>query len=213
MLNAQKKPHRVSDDWVTPLLERMLQWIGEWPAMAHVCVAAILTPAFFWFYVQKRMSLALVILVASIVFAYCGIATLYREWHYLRAIEQFSKGRTAYRHREMEHLVSGIYHLQGYKVRPAVGDLARRDVDLVAEKGKKTILIQFNHWNEDTLQWKSIEAPHRAALELKAAAMVIIAFGHWSENIASFVALKEVILMDLATLRDLANQAMGMTAQ
>jgi hypothetical protein len=208
MSNTQKPSRRPNDDWVTPLLERTIQLIAEWPAMAHICVAGILTSAFFWFYAQKRMSLALIILIAGVAFACRGITSLYRDWRYFRAVEQFSKGRTTYRYREMEHLITGIYHLQGYKVRSTVGNLShlsRQDVDLVAKKGKEIILIQFNHWNEDALPWRSVEAPHRAALELNATGVVLICFGR-VEEVTNYANLKEIHLLTHSALSTLVQQ-------
>jgi hypothetical protein len=199
-----KKPPK-PDDWLTPILEQM----AEWPAVAHICIAAMTVPGFFWLYNKKWMILSLVTFFASIAFAYWGLLALYREWRYMRAIEAFVKGKTTYRLPEMERLVAGLFHLQGYKVQAALGDLSRQDVDLIATKKKEVLLIQFNHWNEDVLPFKAVQALHVAALALKASGTVLVCFGAFTGEVLEYATLKEMNLMDLEALQTFANQKFG----
>jgi len=183
---SQQRTRR-ADDWVTPLLER----ISEWSAGVHVLLSGSLLAGFFWCYSKQWMIFALLTFLSGMIFAYWGIMALVRDWLYFRAIEQFVGGKADHRHRDMERLISGIFHHNGYKVQPAGPVLSAQNVDLIATKKKQQVFIQFNHWNDKILTPHHVDELHKTAIAYHADA-VLIAFGTHTDAATELARLKEV---------------------
>jgi len=197
------------NDWVTPLLEKTVNWVSQWPAFVNILIAAMLTPAFFWFHLEKKSTFALVFLVLAIIFIYLGVIALYKEWKMAETITAFLHGKRNYTHQGMIQLIAAIFHYQGFKVRKAPQELIRHEVDLVATRKKETSLIQMNHWNEENLAKGHVEALHKSVIATGASSGVLITFAQYSREMGDFARTKEVVVLGVTALQTMAAQITG----
>jgi len=185
---------RREDDWVTPIIEK----IQAWPASAHISMAVLFVGGFYYYHFFQEgdnLGIKTLCFLGGFIFMWFCVVQFWKEWRYMRAVERFVKGKADHCLAEMELLVKGIYHLQGYEVRHSDPALSSREVDIVASSRKVTYFIQFNHWNEPTLRIQTVQALHRTALAYHAAA-VLVAFGEINEETRNFARLKEVTIFD-----------------
>jgi HJR/Mrr/RecB family endonuclease len=183
-------------DWVTPMIER----VQEWPAHAHIPIAAVFL--FGCHYIRMsggKLVYVALCFVLGLVFLFFALMQFTKEWRMMRHVENFMKGGGGYRLYEMEYLMVALFHLIGYKARPANPSLSHQGVDVVANKKTEHLFIQFNHYNEPCLTLHHVETLFRAALADHAKG-VIVTFGEISPEAYEYARLKEIVLFDRAGL-------------
>jgi hypothetical protein len=132
----------------------LIKKLSALPPSIDLIVAAVVGGySFVAIYVDNSKFIGLICILLALTFALLGIAALSREMKAFKQVESKTSpdALRALKTPEFEKYLMALFSLDGYEVRTAIDDLHRQDdADLIATKKKETILIQFNHWDEDT---------------------------------------------------------------
>jgi restriction system protein len=185
------------------------------PAIDLIVAAVVGGYSFVAIYVDNSKFIGLICILLGLTFALLGIAALSREMRAFKQVESKTSPEAlrALKTPEFEKYLMALFSLEGYEVRTAIDDLHRQDdADLIATKKKETILIQFNHWDEDTVGTRPIQSLQKAAAALRATQCIAITLGRFSADAVAWANRKGVILMTGSDLVAMANRLTGKAA-
>ncbi|KAB2911186.1 MAG: hypothetical protein F9K30_21940, partial [Dechloromonas sp.] len=152
---AGKKPNGV---------DVLIQKLAALPPAMDLLVAAVVGGySLVAIFVDGAKFVGLVCILIGLIFALLGINAVMREMKAFKQIEANSTpdGLRSMKRKQLEQYLTALFSLDGYRVRSAIGELDRfDDADLIAVKKDQTILIQFNHFDEDVVDIKPIQSLH-----------------------------------------------------
>ena len=191
----------------------LIKKLSALPPSIDLIVAAVVGGySFVAIYVVNSKFIGLVCILLALPFALLGIAALGRE---IKQVESKTSpdALRALKTPEFEKYLMALFSLDGYEARTAIDDLHRQDdADLIATKKKETILIQFNHWDEDTVGTRPIQSLQKAASALRATRCIAITLGRFSADAVAWASRKGVVLMTGNDLVAMANRLTGKAA-
>ncbi|WP_172600133.1 restriction endonuclease [Sulfuricystis multivorans] len=195
-------------------VDNLIHKLKALPPVIDLIVAATLSGySFVAIYVSNAKFVGLVCILIALIFAVLGISAVTREIRESKMVEQYSTPealRMMNTHQFEKYLVA-LFSLDGYQVRPSINELHREDdADLIAVKKKETILIQYNHWDEDIVGPKPIKSLHKAAAALRADGAMAICFGRFTTEAVDWARRKGVTLMSMQDVIDMACRLTGL---
>lgn len=170
------------------------------PTIDLIVAAALGGYSLIAIYIDKVKIVGLMCIVLSSIFACLGIFAVIRDMKFLKLIEQNSNPDVlrAMKPQQFEKYLTALFSLDGYRVYSATNELHRQDdADLIAKRKKETVLIQWNHWDEDVIGVKQIQSLHKAASILQADRCIALTFGEFAPEASEWGARKGVILMNM----------------
>ena len=185
------------------------------PAMDLMIAAIIGGYSLVAIFIDNSKFIGLACVLMALIFALLGINAVLREMKAVKLLESSSEPELlrAMKRRQVEQYLSALFSLEGYRVRSAIGELDRADdADLIATKKDQSLLIQFNHFDEEVLDIKPIQSLQKAATAYQAAGCIAITFGQFSENAIDWARRKEVNLFDVEDVIRMANKAIGVNS-
>lgn len=194
-------------------IDRLLIKLTQLPAHIHligaVCIGAYAT---FAILLEGSKFLGVTCLFLATIFVVFGFISLTREMNNVKAMEKcksIADLQTMTR-TQFERYLIALYNLQGFQVNTNTLALPRTDdVDFIATKKKEVLFVQYNHWDEDTIEIEHIRSLHKAASLEKATGMVAITLGQYSDEARSLGIRKGVTLLSANDLIRLSNSLVG----
>ena len=204
MAHQSKKPNPV---------DNILRNLSTLPPAIDLAISgAAAIYALFAIFVDNQRAVGLGSMLIALIFAVIGIMTLSREMKLSKMVTQMSSPDILPRlqHKQFESYISTLFALGGYRVRLAIDEIHRADdADLIAERKKETLLIQFNHYDDDGLTMKSVQSLQKAAAALRATGAVAITFGRIDPEVANWASRKGVQVMGLDQVLEYAERLTG----
>ena len=195
----------------------LLQKLAALPPAMDLMIAAIVGGySLVAIFVDNAKFVGLVCILISLIFALLGINAVMREMKAFKQIESNSTPDTlrGMMRKQLEQFLFALFSLDGYRVRSAIGELDRfDDADLIAVKKDQTILIQFNHYDEDLVDIKPIQSLQKAATANQATGCIAITFGKFSANAIDWVRRKEVNLLNVEDVIAMACRLTGKSVE
>lgn len=193
--------------------DAIIQKLADLPPVAHLLVAAT-TGGYAMVAIMGDGAkfIGLVCLLIGLTFALLGINAVLREMRALKLIESHSTPQIlrSMKRKQLEEYLCALLALDGYRVRSAVGELDRfDDADLIAEGKNQTLLIQFNHFDEDLVDNKPIQSLHAAAGAVRATGCLAITFGTFSMTAIDWAKRKDVTLLNVDDIIAMARRLLG----
>lgn len=189
---AGKKPNGV---------DVLLHKLAALPPAMDLMIAAIVGGySLVAIFVDNAKFVGLVCILISLIFALLGINAVMQEMKAFKQLESNSTPDTlrGMKRKQLEQFLIALFSLDGYRVRSAIGELDRfDDADLIAVKKDQTLLIQFNHYDEDLVNIKPIQSLQKAATANQATGCIAITFGKFTANAIDWARRKEVNLLDI----------------
>lgn len=186
------------------------------PAIDLIVAATLGGYSFVAIYVDNAKFVGLACILIALIFAVLGISAVTREMKDFKVVEQNSNPEALrmMKTQQFEKYLVALFSLDGYQVRPSIDELHRQDdADLIAVKKKETILIQYNHWDEDIVGTKPIQSLHKAAAAVRAQGATAISFGRFSAEAVDWARRKGVTLMTMQDVIDMACRLTGLTPE
>lgn len=213
MFGPKKQPAAAKPNGV----DNLIQKLKALPPAIDLIVAATLGGySFVAIYVDNAKFIGLVCILMALLFALLGISAITREMKNFKVIEQNSNPEAlrAMKTADFENYLVALFSLDGYRVRSSIDELHRQDdADLIAVRKKETILIQFNHWDEDTIGSKPIQSLHKASAAIRANGATAITFGRFSPEAQDWATRKGVTLMSMQDVLEMASRLTGMPVE
>lgn len=201
---AGKKPNGV---------DVLIQKLAALPPAMDLLVAAVVGGySLVAIFVDGAKFVGLVCILIGLIFALLGINAVMREMKAFKQIESNSTPDSlrSMKRKQLEQYLTALFSLDGYRVRSAIGELDRfDDADLIAVKKEQTILVQFNHFDEDVVDIKPIQSLHKAATAFLATGCIAITFGKFSANATDWARRKEVNLLNVEDVIAMACRLTG----
>ena len=195
----------------------LLQKLAALPPAMDLMIAAIVGGySLVAIFVDNAKFVGLVCILISLIFALLGINAVMREMKAFKQIESNSTPDTlrGMKRKQLEQFLFALFSLDGYRVRSAIGELDRfDDADLIAVKKDQTILIQFNHYDEDLVDIKPIQSLQKAATANQATGCIAITFGKFSANAIDWARRKEVNLLNVEDVIAMACRLTGKSVE
>lgn len=211
---SQKKPQTAAKPNGVDVL---IQKLGALPPAIDLMMAVLLGGySFVAIYVDNAKLVGLVCILMALIFAMLGISAVMREMKAFKLLERGStpEALRSMKTQQFEHYLIALFSLDGYRLRSAIDELHRQDdADLIAVRKKEILLIQFNHWDEDTVTTKHIQSLHKAATVFRATGCIAITFGRFSPEATDWAVRKGVGLMTIEDVIDMACRLTGTSAQ
>lgn len=205
---AGKKPNGV---------DVLFQKLAALPPTMDLMIAAIVGGySLFAIFVDNSKFVGLVCILISLIFALLGINAVMREMKAFKQIESNSTPDTlrGMKRKQLEQFLFALFSLDGYRVRSAIGELDRfDDADLIAVKKDQTLLIQFNHYDEDLVDIKPIQSLQKAATANQATGCIAITFGKFTANAIDWARRKEVNLLGIEDVIAMASRLTGKSVE
>ena len=205
---AGKKPNGV---------DVLIQKLAALPPAMDLLVAAVVGGySLVAIFVDGAKFVGLVCILIGLIFALLGINAVMREMKAFKQIEANStpEGLRSMKRKHLEQYLTALFSLDGYRVRSAIGELDRfDDADLIAVKKDQTMLIQFNHFDEDLVDIKPIQSLHKAATAFQATGCIAITFGKFSANATDWARRKEVNLLNVEDVIAMACRLTGKSVE
>ncbi len=187
------------------------------PPAIDLIVAAVLGGySFVAIHVDNAKAVGLGCILIALLFALLGINAITREMKLLKQVEASSNpdALRGMKLSQFEAYLTALYGLDGYRVRSAIDELPRQDdADLIAVGKKQTLLIQFNHFDEDRVGEKQIQSLHKAAVAFRADGCVAITFGSFTPQAIDWARRKGVVLMGMEDVVAMAAKLTGKSAE
>lgn len=205
-----KKPHATAKPNGVDVL---IQKLAALPPAIDLVLAAVLGGySFVAIYVDNAKLVGLVCILSALIFAMLGISAVMREMKAFKLVESGSThdGLRSMKTQQFEHYLTALFSLDGYRLRSAIDELHRQDdADLIAVRKKEAVLIQFNHWDEDTVTTKHIQSLHKAATVFRATGCIAITFGRFTPEAIDWAERKGVVLMTIEDIIEMASRLTG----
>ena len=183
------------------------------PPLVHLFSAATLAAyALFAIFIDNAKFVGLCCIAIALMFAVMGVFAQLREMRSYKVIASNSNKEKllAMTAAEFEQYLVALFSLDGYKVRSAIGELDRMDdADLIAVKKKQVLLIQYNHWFENTLHVKHLQSLHKAAAAFRATECFAISFGACAQDTKTWAERKGVTIKTAEDILALAHKLTG----
>lgn len=194
--------------------DNLFQKLNSLPPVVDLLIAATIGGyAFVAIYVDDAKLVGLACFLIALIFAMMGISSVMKEMKNFKIIEQKANldalrdMKTA----EFEKYLMSMFIMDGYKVRSGIDEFHRQDdADLIAVRKKETVMIQFNHWDEDKVDAKAIQSLHKAAGAFRATGALAVTLGQFTPEATAWATRKGVQLM---TARDVIAMARRLTGQ
>jgi len=186
------------------------------PAIDLIVAATLGGYSFVAIYVDNAKFVGFACILIALIFAVLGISAVTREMKDFKVVEQNSNPEALrmMKTQQFENYLVALFRLDGYQVRPSIDELHRQDdADLIAVKKKETILIQYNHWDEDIVGTKPIQSLHKAAAAVRAQGATAISFGRFSAEAVDWARRKGITLMAMQDVIDMACRLTGLTPE
>lgn len=196
-------------------IDNILRNISRLPPTIDLIIAASCAAyALFAIFIDNQRAIGLGSLLLALIFAVFGIIALMREMKLSKIVVQSTSPDvlTKMQNKQFESYVITLFNLAGYDVRLAVDEISRADdADLIAVKKKEVILIQYNHFDDDDLNMRSVQSLQKAGTALRATSCVAISFGRVSQEVINWGARKGVQIMVLQDVLAFAAKITGVS--
>lgn len=191
----------------------LIKKLSALPPSVDLVVATVVGGySFVAIYVDNSKFIGLICILLGLAFALLGLSALSREMKAFKQVDSKStpEALRALKTPQFEKYLTALFSLDGYQVRSAIDELHRQDdADLIAVKKKETLLIQFNHWDEDSVGTRPIQSLQKAASAFRATGCVAITLGRFSADAVTWANRKGVVLMNINDLIAMANRLTG----
>lgn len=183
------------------------------PATVDLFIAAVVGGySLVAIYIEDEKGLGIACIVVGLIFALLGINAITKEMKAYKLIESKTSidQLRAMKRKELEEYLVALFSMDGYRVRSAIGELDRfDDADMIAVKNKHTILIQFNHYDEDSVDIKPVQSLQKAAVATNSSGCISITFGRFTKATIDWALRKEVTLLNLEDIIAMASRITG----
>lgn len=179
------------------------------PAVGLVTAVASGGVALYGIYLANQPFVGIIGAIAALCFAFLAINATLREIRWLKylsanasieSLQQMDKPR-------FELYLSILFRLSGYNIRSALNELHRQDdADWIVSKKKETILVQFNHFDEEFVGIQQLQSLQKAAMAFQASGAIAITVGDFYPDARQWGSRKGLKLM---TAQDLLAMAAG----
>ena len=207
---AQQAPKRNAVDVMLSKLNALSPGVDLLVAGAAACFAMFST------YVNHAPFVGLISTIATLCFAFLAVNSVLREMKWLKHLTKYSSADILreMNRREFENYLSILFRLSGYQIRSAVNELHRQDdADWIMTKKKETLLLQFNHYDEDAVGMRHLESLHKAAMIFQASGAIAITTGVFHPDARQWGVRKGLTLMTTDDLLAMAEEHTGATAR
>lgn len=164
-------------------VDDLLARIIHLPAGLHVVVAAAAAGfSFVSAYVNKAPFVGLISALVALSFAFLAVNAILREVRWIKYLAAHASPEilSAMNRKEFEWFLTILFRLSGYKIRSAVNELHRQDdADWILTRRKETLLLQFNHFDEDSIGMQALQSLQKAAMIVQASGAIAITTGHF----------------------------------
>ncbi len=211
---GQKKPQTTSKP---NGVDNLVKKLNALPPTIDLIVAATLAGySFVAIHIDNAKFVGLVCILIALIFAVLGIAAITREMKAFKVVQESSNPRAlrAMKTSQFESYLIALFSLDGYQIRSSIDELERHDdADLIAVRKKETVLVQFNHWDEDVVGQKPIQSLHKAASAFRATGSIAITFGRFSGEATDWAQRKDVTLMTMQDILQMASRLTGIAVE
>jgi len=193
----------------------LLKKLATLPPMIDLLLAAVLAVySYVAITVDHAQLIGLVCFLVAIAFALLGLLATMREMKLFKIVEKNSSldRLRGMKNAEFQAYLMAVFGLQGYQTRIVLDEIHRQDdADMIATKRKETLLIQFNHWDEDVMDIRPVQSLHKAAAVLRANSCMAITLGGVSKDAVKWAAMKGVQIVTAKELLEMAGGILGVT--
>ena len=166
-------------------------------------------------YVSNQPFIGVIGAIAALCFAFLAINATLREIRWLKYLTaNASKEALAQMDRpHFELYLNILFRLSGYNIRSALNELHRQDdADWIVSKKKETILVQFNHYDEEFVGIQQLQSLQKAAMVFEASGAIAITVGEFYPDAKQWGGRKGLKLMTADDLQAMAAECTGETA-
>lgn len=204
MAARQKKPNPIDD---------LLRKLTSLPPTIDLLIAgSAAVYALVAIFVDNQRVVGLGAMLIALLFAVFGIISLSREMKLSKVVAQCSLSETLMnmQNKQFESYVITLFNLAGYNVRLAIDEIHRADdADLIAERKKEIVLIQYNHFDDDGLDMRSVQSLFKAGAALRATQCIAITFGRIAPEVANWSARKGIRILGMKEVLEYAETLTG----
>lgn len=163
-------------------------------------------------YIQHLPFVAILSAICALCFAFLAINATLREMRglkYLVATSSEDKIKQMNRH-DFEEFLSILFKLSGYQVRSGVNELHRQDdADWILTKRNEVVLVQFNHFDEDSIGMIPLQSLQKAGQIFQATGAIAITNGFFLSDAKQWGLRKGLRLMATQDLIAMARELTG----
>ena len=202
-LHSKSRKNPVDD-----LLARIINLPAGLDVLVAVAAAGF---SFVSAYVSNAPFVSLISALVALSFAFLAVNAILREvrWINYLAAKASPEILSAMNRKEFEVFLTILFRLNGYKIRSAVNDLHRQDdADWILNRKKETLLLQFNHFDEDSIGMQALQSLQKAATTVEASGAIAITTGHFLPEAKQWGDRKGLRLMTTDHLVEMAKQFM-----
>ena len=202
-LHSKSRKNPVDD-----LLARIINLPAGLDVLVAVAAAGF---SFVSAYVSNAPFVSLISAMVALSFAFLAVNAILREvrWINYLAAKASPEILSAMNRKEFEVFLTILFRLNGYKIRSAVNELHRQDdADWILNRKKENLLLQFNHFDEDSIGMQALQSLQKAALIFQASGAIAITTGHFLPEAKQWGDRKGLRLMTTDHLVEMAKQFM-----
>src|SRR5574338_605837 len=206
---GQKKKPTAKPNSVDTLIKKLAELS---PSVDLLVASALGGYSLYASFVDSAKLVGLICLLFSSVFAVMGIASIMRQMKDCRMIEENANPEAlrAMKTAQFEKFLIALFKLDGYRVRLAIDELHRLDdADLILERKKETILLQYNHWDEEAVGIKPLQSLYKAASNFRAHGCLVVTCGGFTPEARDWAQRKGVVLMNMDDILAMARRLTG----
>lgn len=193
-------------------VDDLLARIVNLPAGLNVLVAAAAAGfSFVSAYVNKAPFVSLISAMVALSFAFLAVNAILREVRWINYLSANASPEilSAMNRKEFELFLTILFRLTGYNIRSAVNALHRQDdADWILTRKKETLLLQFNHFDEDSIGMQALQSLQKATMIFQASGAIAITTGHFLPEAKQWGNRKGLRLMTTDHLVEMAKQFM-----
>ena len=175
-------------------------------ALSSGCFAA------YGIYLSNQPFIGVVGAIGALCFAFLAINATLREIRWLKFLSANASKESLLQmdRQRFELYLSILFRLSGYSIRSALNELHRQDdADWIVSKKKETILVQFNHFDEEFVGIQQLQSLQKAAMVFEASGAIAITIGEFYPDAKQWGARKGLKLMTAEDLLVMAAEFTG----
>ena len=180
-------------------VDELLLKASNLPAVVQIVVSASAAGfSFVSVYVNKAPVVGILSAIIALSFAFLTVTTILREVRWLKHLEANASPEilSSMNRKDFELFLTILFRLSAYKIRSAINECHRQDdADWILTRKKETVLLQFNHFDEETVGIQPLQSLQKAAMLLPATSAISITTGQFQPEAIKWANRKGLRLM------------------
>lgn len=190
-------------------VDELLARINNLPAGIQIIISASAAGlSFVSVYVNKAPFVGILSAAIALSFAFLTVNSILREVRWIKHLAANASAETLSQmnRKDFELFLTILFRLSAYKIRSAVNECHRQDdADWILTRKKETFLLQFNHYDEESVGIKPLESLQKAAMLFPATGAISITTGQFQPEAIKWAKRKGLRLItadDLVTMAE-----------